>query len=76
MKRYYLGVDIGTCESKGVLVDESYAVAASASQSHVIENPRPNYFEMDAEIWWKDFCAIAKPEAGADRQCWYLRHGL
>ena len=60
MKRYYLGVDIGTCESKGVLVDESYAVAASASQSHVIENPRPNYFEMDAEIWWKDFCAIAK----------------
>ena len=60
MKRYYLGVDTGTCESKGVLVDESYAVAASASQSHVIENPRPNYFEMDAEIWWKDFCAIAK----------------
>lgn len=60
MKRYYLGVDIGTCESKGVLVDEHYTVAASASAAHAIENPQPNYFEMDAEIWWQDFCAISR----------------
>lgn len=60
MKRYYLGVDVGTCETKGVLVDERYQVAASFAVPHTIENPAPNFFEMDAQIWWEDFCAITR----------------
>ncbi len=55
-----LGVDIGTNESKGVLIDESFRPIATASVPHAMENPQPNYFEMDAEIWWSDFCAITR----------------
>ena len=31
MKRYFLGIDIGTFESRGILTDESFRVAADAS---------------------------------------------
>ena len=61
MKKYYLGVDIGTYESKGVLVDESFHPAAVYALPHALDNPQPNYFEMDAEaVWWADFCRIAR----------------
>ena len=54
-KKYYLGVDIGTYESKGVLVDETFRPAASLAVPHALENPRPGWFEMDAEaVWWGD----------------------
>ena len=59
-RRLLLGVDIGTNESKGVLVDETFRPVASFSVPHTMENPQPNYFEMDAEIWWSDFCRIAR----------------
>lgn len=61
MKKYYLGVDVGTYESKGVLVDEDFRPAATFAVPHVMENPRPNFFEMDAEsVWWGDFCKITR----------------
>lgn len=55
-----LGVDIGTNESKGVLVDRTFRPVATFAVPHAIENPQPNYFEMDAEIWWSDFCRISR----------------
>ena len=55
-----LGVDIGTNESKGVLIDGSFRPIAVFSVPHTMENPQPNYFEMDAEIWWSDFCKISR----------------
>ena len=55
-----LGVDIGTNESKGVLIDGSFRPIAVFSGPHTMENPQPNYFEMDAEIWWSDFCKISR----------------
>ena len=58
--RLLLGVDIGTNESKGVLIDESFRPIATFSVPHAMGNPQPNYFEMDAEIWWSDFCAITR----------------
>ncbi|MDL2219309.1 FGGY-family carbohydrate kinase [Ruminococcaceae bacterium OttesenSCG-928-O06] len=61
MAKYYLGIDIGTFETKGVLVDEGYEVVATHSAKHDMENPRPNYFEQDAEaVWWQDFCIVSK----------------
>ena len=60
-KKYFLGVDIGTFESKGLLMDENCAVIATHAEKHTMENPKPNHFEMDAEtIWWGDFCKISK----------------
>ena len=55
-----LGVDIGTNESKGVLIDGNFRPVADFSVPHTMENPQPNYFEMDAEIWWSDFCTISR----------------
>ena len=60
MRKLFLGVDVGTNESKGVLVDETFHPIAYYAVPHVIENPRANYYEMDAEIWWSDFCKITK----------------
>ena len=58
---YFLGIDIGTFSSKGVLVGEDGRVKARASVPHTMENPAPGYFEQDAEqIWWGDFCKLSK----------------
>lgn len=62
MKKYYLGIDIGTFESKGVLIDdESFRIVASHAVAHGMENPHPNHFEHDAEaVWWHDYCEITR----------------
>ncbi|MFQ9998883.1 MAG: FGGY-family carbohydrate kinase, partial [Anaerococcus obesiensis] len=69
-EKYFLGVDIGTNESKGVIIDKNGDVIASTFTSHGVENPKPNYFEHDAdEIWYKDLCIISNKllkETGID----------
>jgi len=60
-KRYFLGIDIGTYESKGVLVDELACIIASHVCPHQMESPFPGYAEHDAEnTWWADFCKITQ----------------
>ncbi|MBL0372412.1 FGGY-family carbohydrate kinase [Rhizobium sp. KVB221] len=59
--RYYLGIDIGTFESKGVLVDESGAIAALATRPHKMLVPQPGWAEHDPDQdWWGDFCFLSK----------------
>lgn len=56
----YLGVDIGTSSSKGVLVAGDGSVVATAVREHATSTPRPGWFEHDAlDVWWGDFTAIA-----------------
>ena len=57
--RFLMGVDIGTNQSKGVLIDSSFRPVAAYAVPHSMENPKPGWFEMDAEIWWSDFCEIS-----------------
>lgn len=58
--RYYLGIDIGTFSSKGILIDEYGKAVAHASVPHGMENPKPGYYEQDAEaVWWNDFCSLS-----------------
>jgi xylulokinase len=58
---YFIGIDVGTFESKGVLIDRDCRIVASHTEKHEIENPRPNVFEHDAEaVWWGDFCKISR----------------
>ena len=60
-EKYYLGIDIGTHESKGVLIDRFCHVVSFASTKHGLDNPRPGWFEHDAEgVWWADFCRLSK----------------
>jgi xylulokinase len=52
----YLGIDIGTYESKGVLVDRDGTIVASAARPHKMIVPRPGWAEHRAnEDWWEDF---------------------
>lgn len=59
--RHYLGIDIGTFESKGVIVDERGRVVASASKPHRMLVPQPGWAEhRPKQDWWGDFTFIAK----------------
>ncbi len=56
---YFLGIDLGTYSSKGVLVKETGEVVASRTVQHQLEMPHPGWAEHDAETtWWKDFLEI------------------
>ena len=58
---YTLGVDIGTFESKGVLVDFAGRVVAQAARGHEMIVPRAGWAEHRAEEdWWGDFVFITK----------------
>ncbi len=59
-KKYFMGIDIGTYESKGVLIDENTNVVASHACPHLMETIKPGYAEHDAEkTWWADFCELS-----------------
>jgi xylulokinase len=57
----FLGIDVGTFESKGVLVDRGGSVVAEARRRHGISTPHPGHVEQDPEsVWWADVTAIAR----------------
>ena len=57
---YTLGIDIGTFESKGVIVDDQGNIIATATQPHEMIVPQPGWAEHRAdEDWWHDFCTIS-----------------
>ncbi|MDD3402004.1 MAG: FGGY-family carbohydrate kinase [Hespellia sp.] len=61
MNRYVMGIDVGTNETKGVLVDEQCRIMAMTAAAHEMENPSPQMFEQDAEeVWWKDVCNVSQ----------------
>jgi xylulokinase len=49
----FLGVDIGTSSAKGVIVDESGEILATATRPCATASPRPGWFEHDpVAVWW------------------------
>ncbi|MDN5918276.1 MAG: FGGY-family carbohydrate kinase [Pseudonocardia sp.] len=57
----YLGVDIGTSGSKGVLVDGRGTILARQDLPHETSYPRPGWVEHDAEtVWWADFTTLVR----------------
>jgi xylulokinase len=56
-----LGIDIGTFESKGVIVDGAGQIVASASRPHKMIVPRAGWAEHRAdEDWWGDFVFLCR----------------
>lgn len=56
----FLGVDIGTFETKGVLVDAVGTVVAEARRPHSLSTPQPGHAEHDAEtVWWQGLVEVA-----------------
>ncbi|MDQ0733670.1 FGGY-family carbohydrate kinase [Arthrobacter agilis] len=61
-----MGIDVGTFETKGVLVGVDGVVHARARRRHGISTPRQGYVEQDAElVWWSDFAAVSSELASA-----------
>jgi xylulokinase len=57
----YLGIDIGTYASKGVLVDGGGHILASADKSHRMIVPQPGWAEhRPREDWWDDFTYLSR----------------
>ncbi len=58
---YTLGIDIGTYQSKGVLVDTDGNVIAQAARDHKMLVPQRGWAEhRPVEDWWDDFTAITR----------------
>lgn len=56
-----LGIDIGTFETKGVLVAHDGTITATATRPHKMLVPRPGWAEHRAEEdWWGDFVFVTK----------------
>lgn len=56
----FVGIDVGTFETKGVLVDADGTLLAMCRRRHGISTPRPGHVEQDPLDWWADVCAIAR----------------
>ncbi len=58
---YTMGIDIGTYETKGVLVDNKGVVVSEAKRKHKMLVPKPGWAEhRPEEDWWEDFCFVSK----------------
>lgn len=59
--KYFMGIDIGSQSSKGVIINEEGFIEISYSIEHEMYSPKEGYFEQDAnKIWWGEFCKISK----------------
>ena len=55
----FIGVDVGTSETKAVLVDRDGRVLAKASAPNTLRVPQPGWAEHDAEAdWWGNLCTV------------------
>jgi xylulokinase len=59
--KHYLGVDIGTFETKGVIVDQGGRIVATAARPHQMLVPQPGWAEhRPEEDWWGDFVFVTR----------------
>ncbi len=57
----FIGVDVGTSETKAVLVDQGGRVLAGASAPNRLRVPQPGWAEHDAETdWWSNLCTVVR----------------
>jgi xylulokinase len=57
----FLGLDVGSSGTKGVLVDAEGRLEAAAELPHGISRPRPGWAEQDAELdWWGSVAEVSR----------------
>ena len=54
----YLGLDVGTASTKGVLVSRDGDVVAMTTRTHRVLSPQPGFVEIDPEIIWREVLSI------------------
>lgn len=60
MKRYLLGIDIGTSACKTAIFDREGNVLAAASAEYPVYYPHPGWAEQNPEEWWQAVCQTVK----------------
>lgn len=55
---FFLGLDIGTTSTIGILIDDGDRVLATASLPVTLSSPYPGWAEENPEQWWANVCAI------------------
>lgn len=60
MKKYLLGIDIGTSACKAVVFRFDGTVAASADSDYPIYYPKKGWAEQDPKEWWQGACKAVK----------------
>lgn len=61
MDELVIGIDMGTGSTKGVVATLDGTIVATATQSHGMSQPRPDWAEVDAEsVWWQDFVTVCR----------------
>ncbi|MCP4402103.1 MAG: xylulokinase [bacterium] len=53
MKRYLLGIDLGTSSVKAAIVDEDGQMQGLGQVGYDIEISRPDWAEQDPGLWWR-----------------------
>jgi xylulokinase len=48
----FIGVDIGTSSTKGVVIDDTGAVVAAASVAYDFDRPHPGWAQTNPRLWW------------------------
>lgn len=64
--RVVLGFDIGTSSSKMVLVSHDGHIVAQTRRDHPVDRPAQGIVEMDATVWWDEFCSMTAELLAAD----------
>lgn len=63
----FLGIDIGTGGSRGIVIDESGAILASETVDHVpFASPHPGWAEQNPDDWWRASAAAIRAVLGTD----------
>lgn len=58
---HYLGIDVGTYETKGVITDRTGRIVATASSPHRMIVPQPGWAEhRPVEDWWDGFVSVCR----------------
>ena len=60
VKRYFIGLDLGTTAIKGVLMDQDNNIIAESSKNTCFIEPQKGWFEVNPEGHYQDVCAIIK----------------
>ncbi len=48
----FIGLDVGTSSTKGIVIDGAGVVVASHSEAHDFDRPQPGWAEQDPAVWW------------------------
>ncbi len=53
MRELFIGLDIGTTNVKGLLVNDRGEILRISSRSLEVRSPKPGWNEQNPEDWWK-----------------------